>query len=77
MSPGLPMRRLSAPLQLYTAMVMVRLAIFVLWFSRCLYRKRFLGVSGIEWAVHLSETLRRCGWRLMMRTKRRTSAPSE
>ena len=58
--------------RLYVASGAFRLAAFVLWLTRRLYRARLLIFADIKYALRLGETLRRLGWRLL-RWKRRSN----
>lgn len=57
--------------RLYVASGAFRLAAFVLWLTRRLYRARLLIFADIKYALRLGESLRRLGWRLV-RWKRRS-----
>jgi hypothetical protein len=56
-------------LRIYVAAVVVLIADIMLRLAQHLYLAGFLGLAGIENAVHLSRKLRRFGWRLL-RSKR-------
>ena len=57
------------PLRIHVVAVVVLIADIMLRLAQRLYRAGFLGLAGIENAVHLSRKLRRFGWRLL-RSKR-------
>jgi hypothetical protein len=50
---------------LYVASWAFRLATFVLWITRRLYRARLLTFSDLRYALRVGETLRRLGSRLL------------
>ena len=52
-------------LRLYVASGAFRLAAFVLWLTRRLYRARLLTFADLRYALRVGETLRRVGWRLI------------
>lgn len=62
---------LSERSRLYAASLTVRLGVSILRLARRLYRTGFLHLAGVEYAVRVSEKLRRLGWRLV-RWKRRS-----
>ena len=51
--------------RLYVASGAVRLAAFILWLTRRLYRARLLIFADVKYALRLGERLRRLGWRLV------------
>jgi hypothetical protein len=51
--------------RLYVVWIMFRLASFVLWLTRRLYRAKLLTFADLRYALRVGETLRRFGWRLL------------
>ena len=51
--------------RLYVASGAFRLAAFVLWLTRRLYRARLLTFADLRYAIRVGETLRRLGSRLV------------
>ena len=52
-------------LRIYVASGAVRLAAFILWLARRMYRARLLIFSDVKYVLRVGETLRRFGWRLL------------
>jgi hypothetical protein len=55
----------SERVRLYVVWIMFRLASFVLWLTRRLYRAKLLTFTDLRYALRVGETLRRFGWRLL------------
>jgi hypothetical protein len=55
----------SERVRLYVVWIMFRLASFVLWLTRRLYRAKLLTFADLRYALRVGETLRRFGWRLL------------
>jgi hypothetical protein len=62
---GGKLKNISERSRLYVASGALRLAAFILWLARRLYRARLLIFSDVKYAFRVGETLRRLSWRLV------------
>jgi hypothetical protein len=51
--------------RLYAASLLISLARSILWLTHKLFRAGLLDITEIKYAIRVSETLRRLGWRLV------------